>query len=213
MKISEIQRKIAVFLLTEPKSAEDINKQLDIGYAQVTKELNNMIKQGLIKKMSGYPTKYTLDKYIIDAVRKRKQIAESDSYRLKIKAIIELQGIEKDLVQLNLEKIEEMIENERDFTVYTSKVSEILEQDNMYFGYLDLTITLKNFSALIYFTTYYVPTSVEILAPDRYDVSVFELQDGIMNLSMLMQKYSGELQKRLTNEEVTKMHNKLFAPK
>jgi predicted transcriptional regulator len=210
MRIPDIQRKIAVLLLTEPKTAEDINKQLDIGYAQVTKELNAMLKQGLIKKMDGFPTKYTLDDYIVDTIRKRKQIAENDAYRLKLRAIIELQGIDKDLVKINLEKIDAMLKDEKNFTIYDSKLSEILEQDNMYFGYVDITLTLKSFSTLIYFVSYYTPTSVEVISPEKYDISMYELQDGIMDLSALVQKYTSEIQKRLTAEEVKKMQDKLF---
>ncbi|MDD4983371.1 MAG: helix-turn-helix domain-containing protein [Candidatus ainarchaeum sp.] len=210
MRIPEMQRKIAVLLLTEPKTAEDINKQLDIGYAQVTKELNNMLKQGLIKKQDGFPTKYTLDDYIIETVKKRKQISENDSYKLKVRAIIELQGIDKDLVRVNLEKIEKMMTNEKDFTIYDSKISEILEQDNMFFGYIDATLSLKSFSTLIYFVSFYTPTSVEVIAPEKYDISMYELQDGIMDLSALIQKYVAEIHKRLSQEEVKKMQDKLF---
>ncbi len=210
MRIPEIQRKIAVLLLSEPKTTEEINKQLDVGYAQVTKELNNMLKQNLIKKIDGFPTKYTLEDYIIETIKKRKKVAESDAYRLKLRAIIELQGIDKDLVKINLDKIGNMLKNEKNFTIYDSKISEILEQDNMYFGYLDLTLTLKNFSTLIYFVSYYTPTSVEVISPEKYDLSMFELQDGIMDLSMLVQRYTSEIQKRLTQEEVKKMQDLLY---
>ena len=213
MRVPEIQRKIAVLLLNEPKTAEDINKQLNVDYVTTTKELNNMMKQSLIKKLPGFPTKYTLDNYILEKIKKRKEIAENDSYKLKIRAIIELQGIDKDLIKFNLEKMKSLIDDENNFTIYETKISEVIEQDNMYYGFLDITLTLKNFSTLIYFITYYIPVSVEVISPTKYDISIFELQDGLMDLSTIMQKYSAEFQKRLTKEEIEKMHKKLFNAK
>lgn len=202
MRISEIQRKIAVLLLVEPKTVEDINKQLSLGFDAITKELNTMLKLGLVKKTNDYPTKYVLDDYIITELKKRKEIAEKDSYRIKIQMILDVDGVVKEVVNKHLDNIKSMLEKEKEITIYNIKKSDLLEQDNSYFGYIDVTYTVRNFANLVRIIMFYAPSSIEVLAPTKYDISVYELQDGLIELSQRTQTYLKELQKRLTKEEI-----------
>lgn len=202
MRISEIQRKIAVLLLVEPKTVEEINKQLDLGFDAITKELNKMIKLGLVNKTNEFPTKYVLDDYIIAELKKRKEIAEKDSYKIKIQMIMDVDGVVKEVVDKHLDNIKGMIEKEKDITIYNIKKSDLLEQDNSYFGYIDVTYTVRDFATLVRILMFYVPSSIEVLAPSKYNMSVYELQDGLIELSQRTQTYLKELQKRLTKEEI-----------
>ncbi|PIU22075.1 MAG: hypothetical protein COT14_02985 [Candidatus Diapherotrites archaeon CG08_land_8_20_14_0_20_30_16] len=201
MRISEVQRKIAVLLLVEPKTIEEINKQLDLGFEAITNEINTMLKIGLVKKTNEYPTRYVLDDYIIAELKKRKEIAEKDSYRIKIQMILDVEGVVKEIVDKHLDNLKGFLDKEKDITIYDVKKSELLEQDNSYFGYIDVTCTVKDFASLIRLIMFYAPSSIEILSPTKYDISMYELQDGIIELSQRTQIYIKELQKRLTQEE------------
>ncbi len=210
MRITEVQRKIAVLLLVEPKTVEDINKQLDLGYDVITNELNTMMKLGLVNKTSDFPTKYVLDDHIISELKKRKEIAEKDSYRIKINMIVDVEGVIKEIVEKHIENIKTLLDKEKDITIYDIKKSDILEQDNSYYGYVTVTCTVKDFSALIRLMMFYAPSSIEVVSPNKYDVSLYELQDGLIELSQKTQMYIKELQKRLSKEETRSIMQKFY---
>ncbi len=209
MRISEEQRQIAVLLNAESKTVEELNAQLGLGYDKVTKELNNMIKLGLIKKTEDFPTKYALDDYIVKELKKRKEISEKDNYRLKIQMIVDIEGMVSEVVSLHLNKMKQLIEKEQDITIYNLKTSDVIEQDNSYFGYIDVTMTVKDFRTLLHVIMYYSPSSIEVLSPDKYDVSLYELQDGLIELAQRTQTYVKEIQKRLTKEEADLLLKKI----
>lgn len=210
MRISETQRKIVVLLNSGSKTAEEITKQLDLGFDIVTKELNNMIKINIVKKTEDFPTKYRLDDYILKELKKRKEIAEKDSFRLKVQMIIDLEGLVDDIVKIHLERMKELLEKEPNITIYDIKTSEVIAQDNSYFGYLDVTFTAKDFRTLLNTIMYYTPSSIEVLSPTRFDVSMYELQDGLIELAQRVQMYTREIQKRLTKEETDLLSKKIF---
>lgn len=210
MRILEVQRKIAVLLLVEPKTVEEINKQLDLGYDVITSELNSMIKQGLVRKTPDFPTKYVLDDYIISELKKRKEIAEKDAYRIKINMIVDVEGVVKEVVEKHLDNMKVLFEKERDITIYEVKKSDILEQDNSYYGYITVTCTVKDFSALVRLMMFYAPSSIEVVSPNKYEISLYELQDGLIELSQKTQMYIKELQKRLTKEEAKLIMHKFY---
>jgi len=210
MRISETQRKIVVLLNSGPKTTEEITELLGIGFDVTTKELNNMMKLNIVKKTDDFPTKYRLDDYILKELKRRKEIADKDSFRLKIQMIIDLEGLVEDVVKLHLTRMKELLEREPGITIYDVKTSDIIAQDNSYFGYLDVTFTAKDFRTLLHIIMFYTPSSIEVLSPTRFDISMYELQDGLIELAQRVQMYSREIQKRLTKEEVDLLSKKIF---
>ena len=73
------------FLREESKTAEELNKQLDIPYDKLMQELSGLLKLDVIAK-EGYPTKYNLKENISQEVKRRKRISEDDSFKLRINA-------------------------------------------------------------------------------------------------------------------------------
>ena len=102
------------------------------------------------------------------------------------------------------------LDKERDITIYDIKKSDILEQDNSYYGYVTITCTVKDFSALIRIVMFYSPSSIEVVSPNKYEVSLYELQDGLIELSQKTQMYIKELQKRLSKEETRSIMQKFY---
>jgi hypothetical protein len=207
---SDEQKKIALVLLSEPKTEEDLHNQLNIPYDKLSVELKQMIKLGLVNK-EGYPTKYRLRQDIIDELKKRKKISEQDSFKIKIRAIIELKAIEKTLLKKHLEKIKTAIESEKAFTVYGITEAEIVEEEEMYSSFLEVTITVKDFPALVRFMFYYGPTTVEVMKPSKIEFSQFEFQEGMVTLSEIFQKYADFAVKHLNKEEIDRFYKDLFA--
>jgi len=209
-KFSDNQKKIALLLLSEPKTEEDLHKQLNIPYDKLEVDLKEMLKLGLVVK-EGYPTKYTLRQDIIGELQKRKKIAEEDSFKIKLRAIIELRAIESNLLKKHLEKIKEALEKEKNFTIYGVNVADIAEEEDMFSSFVEVTLTVKDFPTLIRFLFYYGPTTVEVMKPEKIEFSQYEFQEGLVELSEIFQKYADYFTKHLTKENLEKFYSDLYS--
>jgi len=208
-KFSDEQKKIALLLLSEPKTEEELHKQLNLPYDKLSLELKQMLKLGLVQK-EGYPTKYRLRQDIINELAKRKKIAEDDSFRIKIKAMIELKAVEENLLKKHLGKIKESLQKEKKFTIYGITEAPIIEEDELYASFIDVTLTVKDFVTLVAFLFYYGPSSVEVIKPSKIEFSQPEFQDGLVYLSEVLQKYATFTMQHLNKEELDKFYNELY---
>ncbi|MDD2531283.1 MAG: hypothetical protein PHO61_01170 [Candidatus ainarchaeum sp.] len=206
---SDEQKKIALLLLSEPKTEEELHKQLNLPYDKLSIELKQMLKLGLVLK-EGYPTKYRLRQDIIDELKKRKKISEEDSFKIKIRAIIELKAIEQTLLEKHVKKIIEAIKQEINFTIYSIESAEIVEEEEMYSTFIEVTLTVKDYSTLILFLFYYGPTSIEVIKPNKLELSQAEFQDGLVQLSGIFQKYADFMLKHLNKEELNKFYKNIY---
>jgi len=207
---SDEQKKIALLLLSEPKTEEELHKQLNLPYDKLSVELKEMLKLGLVLK-EGYPTKYRLRQDIINELQKRKKIAEDDSFKIKIRAIIELKAVEENLLKKHLEKITEALQNEKRFTIYGINQAEVVEEDEMYSSFLEVTLTVKDFPMLISFLFYYGPTTVEVMKPSKIELSSYEFQEGLVTLSEIFQKYADYFTKKLTKAELDRFYKDIYS--
>jgi hypothetical protein len=206
---SDEQKKIALLLLNEPKTEEELNKQLNIPYDKLTQELKMMLKLNLIVK-EGYPTKYRLRQDIVDKIQERKKISESDAFKIRINAIIEFKAIEENLLKKHLKKIEEALNKEKFITIYDLEIAQIIEEEEMYASYIDINFSVKNFPALVKFLFYYGPTSIEVLKPSKIQMNSYEFQEGLIELSEIFQKYAVFFTKKLNQEELEKFHKDAY---
>jgi len=208
-RFSEEQKRIALLLLHEAKTAEDLNKQLSIPYNKLVDELKAMLKLGVIER-EGYPTKYRLKKNIASEVQRRKKIAEEDMNKLRLHAFIEMHAIEPELLKKQIAKIKETIQKDKVFTVYSIEEAEVAKEGEYYSTFLDINFSVKDFPALIRFMFFYGPSSMEVIKPDRVELSARDLQEGLVDLADMIQKYSGYITKILNQEELQKFHEQLY---
>jgi len=209
MRFSDDQKKIAILLLNEPKTEEQLNKQLNIPFDKLMMELKAMVKLDVVTK-EGYPTKYKLRQNIIDEVQKRKEIADKDAFRIRIRAIIEFKAIEENLLKRHMGKIKEALEKEKPFTVYDIKEAEIVEEGEMCSSFLEVNLSIKDYPSLIRFLFYYGPTNIEVIKPRKLEFSHFEFQEGLIELADIFQKYADFFTRHLNQEELAKFHNDLY---
>ena len=209
MRFSDDQKKIAILLLNEPKTEEQLNKQLNIPYDKLMLELKTMVKLNVVSK-DGYPTKYKLKQEIIDEVQKRKDISDKDAFRLRIRAIIEFKAIEETLLKRHMGKIKEALDKEVPFTIYEVKEAEIVEEEEMYSSFLEVNLSIKDFQSLIRFLFYYGPTNIEVIKPRKLEFSHFEFQEGLIELADIFQKYADFFTKHLNKEELDKFYDDLY---
>jgi len=209
LKFTDEQKKIALLLLNEPKTEEELNKQLNIPYDKLTMELKHMLKLGVVAK-EGYPTRYRLKQEIIEEVQKRKKISEDDSYKIRLSAMIELKAIEENLLKRHLERIKEALHKEESITIYSVEEAEIVYEEEMYCSFVEINISLKDFTSLIRFLFYYAPVSIEVLKPKKVEFSQYEFQEGLLELSDIFQKYAEYFTKNLTKKELDKFYKDVY---
>jgi len=209
MRFSDDQKKIAILLLNEPKTEEQINKQLNIPFDKLMLELKAMVKLEVVTK-NGYPTKYKLQQNIIDEVQKRKDISEKDAFRIRVRAIIEFKAIEETLLKRHMGKIKKALEKEKPFTIYDIKEEEIIEEGDMYSSFLEVNLSIKDYPSLIRFLFYYGPTNIEVIKPKKLEFNHFEFQEGLMELADIFQKYADFFTKHLNKEELDKFYSDIY---
>jgi DNA-binding HxlR family transcriptional regulator len=207
---SEEQKKIAKHLMSGPKTVEELSSLTFLIPSKITDELKKMMKLKLVEKEEGFPTKYKIKKSILEEVQKRKEIMEQDKFKIRVKAIIEVQAIEKELLKKQLDKIEEALKKEQNFTVYAAEKAEIIQEGEHFSSYLEVDLTVKDFSSLVRLMFFYGPTSVEVLRPEKIELGLDDLQDGLLEISSMVQAYTEFIAKRLNQEELAEFNKKLF---
>jgi len=212
MAISEEQKRIAVLLMHEPKTVEELNKQLAIPYDKLESELRDMLKKEVVSK-SGFPTKYSLKTEILSKVKKRKEIESEDTHKLRLKIIIEGQAIDQDLLKRQLDNIEASLRKEPNFTIYDLALQKIIKEGEHYSSYLDVNLSVKDFRALMRLLFHYGPTSIEVIKPTKIEFTAGELQDGLVDASSLVQGYNEYIIKLLNKKELSEFYSKLFDKK
>lgn len=209
VKYSEDQKRIALLLVHEPKTAESLNKQLNIPYNQLLEELKGMIKLKVVEKVDGFPTRYSLKQNIAQEVERRKKLSENDSNKLRLRAIIEMQAIEPELLKKQTAKLEEAIKKDSAFAVYNFSKAPTLKQEEHYSSFIDLTFSVKDFSTLIRFMYFYGPATIEVLKPAKLEIDAFDLQEGLMDMAQMIHKYSEYLTKLLNRSELEELNKRL----
>lgn len=211
-KFTEEQKKIALVLLHEPKTIEELNKQLNLPYNTLVAQLKEMLRMNVITK-EGFPTKYSLKENIASEVLRRKKISEEDDNALRIRAYIELQAIEETLLKKNLGRLEEALKKEQTFIVYSLEKAKIIKENEgeYYLTHIEVNLSVKDFTALVRFMFFYAPSSIEVIKPEKISFSSQDLQDGLVDMADMVSKYSAYITKILNKEELEKFHSKLYA--
>ena len=114
------------------------------------------------------------------------------------------------MLEKHVQKIIDAIKSEKNFTIYNIVPAEIVEEEEMFSSFIEVTLTAKDFSTLILFLFYYGPTSIEVIKPDKLEITQSEFQDGLVQLSGIFQKYADFMLKHLNKEELNKFHKDLY---
>ena len=208
VQYSELQKRIALLLMHEPKTAEDLNKQLNIPYSQLMEELKGMLKLDLISK-EGFPTYYKLKENIAQEIQRRKALSEKDENKIRLKAIIEFQAAKKDSLASGMKKVREMLEKEPDFQIYAINPAEVIQEGEHFSSYFDINLSLKDFRAITKLVFSYSPSSIEVLKPRKIELSADDLQDSLVDMSDIVQSYLQTIQKFMNKSELETFREKV----
>ncbi len=210
MPYSENQKKLASRLVSQPKTLEELGKETGIPLDEVQQDIKSLLGLKVVEKQGGFPTRYALKKDISEEVERRKQLAENDKNKIQLHAIIETQSIEPELLKKQSIKLGEAIQQEPDFLVYTLTHASTLKQDEMYSSFIDLTLSVKDFKALVKFMHYYGPTTIEVLKPAKLELDAHDLQEGLLDMAQMIHRYSALLTKLFNRQELEEFNKRLL---
>jgi len=208
-KFSPDQKKIALLLMHNPKTAEELVKQLSIPYNKLMEELKGMLKLKVVER-DGFPTKYRLKENIAVEVKRRQKIAEADQFKLRIKAFIEMQAIEENMLKKQLGKLEKALQEDASFTIYSIEKAPVEKNGEYYSTFIEANFSVKDFVSMVRFMFFYGPSAVEVIKPERIELTAQDLQDGLLDMADMVQKYANFIAKKLNSEELEQFYQKLF---
>lgn len=87
-----------------------------------------------------------------------------------VRSIIELAGFPKEHIEESMKQIMGKLKEEKEIKILRQEIAEIKEVKKMWATYTELELNIENFAALTHFCFYYMPSSVEILKPESFEV-------------------------------------------
>lgn len=210
MAYSESQKKIAAALLKNPQTLEELNAASLLPMDELQREIKALLGLKVIEKLDGFPTRYSLKTNIVSEMQRRQQLAENDKNMVRIHAIIETHAVEPEILKKQTSKLAQSIEEDADFIVYAISLAPTLKQEESYSTFIDVNLSVKHFRALVRFMYFYGPSSVEVLRPTKLELDAHDLQEGLMDLTQMIQKYSELLTKLLNRAELEDLNKRLL---
>lgn len=208
-KFSENQKKIAHSLFLGSKTSEELSEKLEIPFPEVSKELKGLLKLNLVT-VSGYPSKYFLKKEIQGELMRRKELSADDKNPLRLKIIIEVQALIEESALKSLKQVEDGLKSDKDFIVYDTFFAEPMKQDEKFSSYLEANLSVKDFKSLVKLMYFFGPTSIEVLKPQKMEVSLSDLQDGLNDMAEMIQSYNYYILKLMNKKELEEFQKKLL---
>jgi len=205
-QFTDLEKKIALVLLEGKKSLPELEGVFLGEKEGLEKALNKMLKLNLAEKKGEL---YCLKGSVAKELEKRRDILESDFFKLRLKSFIEMQAVSAELLKRELSTVEAAVRKQKDFTVYAVKKAEMLEQEGYHSSFLEIDFTVRNFSSLVKFLFFFSPTSLEVIRPAKIEIAAFDLQEGLMDLIQMIEKYNSYIRKEMSKKELEKFHKKL----
>lgn len=139
-----------------------------------------------------------------------KLIAEETHIRCKI--IIEVLGKPKEHVEKTLRTYVDKIKNDSGFIVLNSEFADAQEKEDLWAMFVELEMVIKGIPKIIAFCFDYMPSSVEIIKPEEFNMKkstvedmLNDLQARLHNVDMVVkqQKNENEFLKHNLNKSVS----------
>lgn len=101
---------------------------------------------------------------------------------IHIRTIIEVMGTPKDHVQKTLGDYVKKIRDDKDLLMVSEDIEKVTETDEMFTAFAELEILVKSTKDLLSFCFDYMPSSVEVLAPEKVMYDTNDLSDFINDM-------------------------------
>ena len=190
LEIQELQNLIGKHLADSSKTEDDLIRLIpNARYEQIVQALKNMLSLKLITK-EGFPVKYSLSSEVKDKLTERKRLSENDKNTIKVAVIIESKSNDKLSLRKGMEQILESLKNDKEYLIYDSTLAEIVVHDDLFSTYISATLSCNEINSLFKLIYFYGATSVEVLKPDKLNVTISDLQNTIMIITDMTHGYA-----------------------
>ncbi|HPV66028.1 MAG TPA: hypothetical protein PK655_01070 [archaeon] len=190
LEIQELQNLIGKHLADSSKTEDDLIRLIpNARYEQIVQALKNMLFLKLITK-EGFPVKYSLSSEVKDKLTERKRLSENDKNTIKVAVIIESKSNDKLSLRKGMEQILESLKNDKEYLIYDSTLAEIVVHDDLFSTYISATLSCNEINSLFKLIYFYGATSVEVLKPDKLNVTISDLQNTIMIITDMTHGYA-----------------------
>ena len=88
-------------------------------------------------------------------------------------------------------------------------LEKLIKSGEHYSSFLEVNISVKNFRALMKLLFFYGPSSLEVLKPDKWSISLDDLQDGLVDAANMVYGYNDYIVKQMTKKELSEFSRKL----
>lgn len=208
--LTDSQKRMMALMLQKPQTAESLAAALQMAYGPVMDDLKVLMSQKLVEK-EGYPTQYHLVNLVHQKVEKRRELSSKDPFHLRLRAVIEVQGMEETLVSKGLAELEHELRHQPDrFTVYECIAAKPQLEGELYTAFLDVEFSIKDFKNIVYLMFNYGPVSVEVIKPDQIELSAFDLQDALTDFSEFVHRYTTYIMQNMKRDEIERMNRSFF---
>ena len=93
---------------------------------------------------------------------------EEEKQKVHARVIIDMMGAPKEHIVQTMELLIKKIDTDEIITLVEAETAEPIEKDNMWSLFSEIEITVKDIPSLIGFCFDYMPSSVEIIKPDKF---------------------------------------------
>lgn len=125
------------------------------------------------------------------------------------RAIIEILGAPKDYVETTLKVIADTIKKNEDLRVEKEKFFDAKKQEKLFSAFMELDIRFKSIEGLFGFCIDFMPSSVDILEPEKIYYDSAELTRNVNDLMAKLHKIDSAL-KQVNTENELLQHNAML---
>lgn len=209
--LTDAQKRIMATLLQKPSTAENLAPQLNLSYGQVMEELKTLMGQKVIEKGEGFPTTYRLVGDVSQKVNQYQEAKAKDPFDLRLRCLIEAEGIEETLVDKALDELSISLKNQpTHFTIYRCDKAIPQANGERFHGFLDVELSIKDFKSIVFLMFNYGPISMEVIKPQKITLEASDLQDALVDMSEWISRYTTFIAEKLKREEIEKFNRQAY---
>ncbi len=204
--MQDLQTLVGKELKNGPRTEDDLLKVIPgAKYDELIKVLKNMLFLKLITK-EGYPVVYSLSKEIQEGLTEKKKLSENDKNQLKVAVLIESKANDKGELRKAMEQIADALKKDENYYIYSLDIAEIILHDDLFSTYISAEVSCSTLGSLFRLIYYYGATSVEILRPEKLNVTIGDLQQTSQVITDMTHGYAQMIfQLKQENAELSKL--------
>ncbi len=209
LQFTDAQKKLSLALMNGPLSLEQLVDKTNGKTTEVQDELKLLMQLKLIS-LQGTPPHYVLAENVIQELKRRKSIESEDDNLFRVQIMIEVQGVEEELVKRQAEKILENLRKEPFFKIYTHKMEKTEKVDEKYSTFVEVNLSVRDFRGIVRLIFFYGPASIEVIKPQKIEFTLDNFQDGLVDMTDMVHAYANYIMGLLNRKQVEEFNAKLY---